>query len=95
LQEGTPSVHLVAAADKLHNARAVLSDLRANGEVAWSRFHTGRDGTLWYYRAVTSALQDAKRPGEDRLEDLIAELDQTVTTLERESGGPGPADFCG
>ena len=39
--------------------------------------------------------QEGAQPGEARLDDLIAELDRTVTTLEAVSGGPGPANFCG
>ena len=40
---------LVSAADKLHNARAVLADYRILGEPLWSRFNASRDETLWYY----------------------------------------------
>jgi (p)ppGpp synthase/HD superfamily hydrolase len=43
---------LVAAADKLNNVRSILSDYRAIGESVWSRFHGGREGTLWYYRSL-------------------------------------------
>jgi hypothetical protein len=41
----------VSLADKLHNARAILFDLRAGHEVS-SRFRVGRDEQLWYYDAV-------------------------------------------
>jgi (p)ppGpp synthase/HD superfamily hydrolase len=47
VRHASPSVRLVSAADKLHNARAVLSDYRQLGEVLWLRFTGGRDGTLW------------------------------------------------
>jgi (p)ppGpp synthase/HD superfamily hydrolase len=94
LEKASPSVRLVVAADKLHNARAVLTDLRSGGDSAWTRFTTGRDGSLWYYRAVTTTLQRAARPGEERLDELIAELDRTVTTLEADGGGPAPDNFC-
>jgi (p)ppGpp synthase/HD superfamily hydrolase len=43
---------LVSAADKLNNVRSILSDYRAIGESVWSRFHGGREGTLWYYRTL-------------------------------------------
>src|SRR5829696_6570189 len=36
--EAPRSVRLVSAADKLHNARSILVDLRAEGEAAWRRF---------------------------------------------------------
>jgi (p)ppGpp synthase/HD superfamily hydrolase len=43
---------LVSAADKLNNVRSILSDYRQIGESVWSRFHGGREGTLWYYRTL-------------------------------------------
>ncbi|MEZ5284233.1 MAG: HD domain-containing protein [Vicinamibacterales bacterium] len=54
--EASPSVCLVSAADKLHNVRAIHRDYRRHGEPVWSRFAGGRDGTLWYYDAVSLAL---------------------------------------
>lgn len=77
LRVATPSVRLVSAADKLHNARAVLGDYRELGEMLWRRFHGGREGTLWYYRSVTDALrQGGTSP-------LIEELERVVSELER------------
>jgi len=74
------SVRLVTAADKLHNARSVLADYLQFGESSWVRFRGGREGTLWYYRAMVDALRQAPAP---RLERLIRELDQVVSELER------------
>ncbi len=76
-----PSVRLVSAADKLHNAGSVLADYRAVGEDLWARFNGGRDGTLWYYRAVADALA-----GDGPVAD---ELGRVVTELERAAGGRG------
>jgi (p)ppGpp synthase/HD superfamily hydrolase len=70
------SIRLVSAADKLHNARTILSDYRRIGEALWTRFNGGRDGTLWYYRSVVDAL---RVNGETR---LIRELDEVVTQLQ-------------
>ena len=44
--EKSASVLLVCAADKLHNARCILSDYRTLGEEVWQRFVGGREGTL-------------------------------------------------
>ena len=85
LGQASPSVRLVAAADKLHNARDVLASYRELGENLWPRFSGGRAGTLWFYRAVTDALRGAARPEETHLIALIAELDAAVSTLEREA----------
>ena len=80
------SVRLIAAADKLHNARSVLTDYRALGEAVWDRFTGGREGTLWFYAAVNQALQDAARSDEAPLNALLADLNETVSALERETG---------
>jgi GTP pyrophosphokinase len=56
LRTAPPSVLLVTAADKLHNARSIVSELTADGDAVWKRFNGGKDGTLWYYRAVCDVL---------------------------------------
>ena len=76
----SPSVILVSAADKLHNARAILSDYREIGEQIWLRFNGGKDGTLWYYRELLSAF----RTSDDT--PLLRELDAVVTQLEEMAG---------
>ena len=77
LRGASQSVRLVAAADKLHNARAVLADYRVVGESLWLRFHGGKEGTLWYYRSVADALRDSGRTP------LIDELGRVVTEIEQ------------
>jgi len=46
------------AADKLHNARSILSDYQLIGEELWGRFTAGRDGQLWYYGELVPILRD-------------------------------------
>ena len=73
--EKSASVRLVSAADKLHNARCILSDYRTLGEEVWRRFEGGREGTLWYYGAVVEALIQAGRtPLVDELERVGGEI---------------------
>ncbi len=72
------SVRLVIAADKLHNARAILGDFREHGDAVWSRFSGGREGTLWYYQAMTAALAVA---GPEHGA-LVAELRRAVEQLQ-------------
>ena len=72
-----PSVRLVSAADKLHNARSVLSDYRAVGEDLWGRFNGGREGTLWYYRAVADVLA-GDGPVADELGRVVAALERAA-----------------
>ena len=71
------SVRLVSAADKLHNARSIQRDYRRVGEALWSKFNGGKDGTLWYYRALIDAFRQAGA------NELIEELDRVVTETER------------
>jgi GTP pyrophosphokinase len=73
------SILLISASDKLHNARAVVADLRTIGDQLWGRFTGSRDGTLWYYRA----LVDAYRRNPAHVPALIDELERTVTEMER------------
>jgi (p)ppGpp synthase/HD superfamily hydrolase len=52
LKTADAETRLVSAADKLNNVRSILTDHRGIGESVWARFNGGRDGTLWYYRAL-------------------------------------------
>ena len=74
--EASSSVRLVSAADKLHNARSILADLRLSGEELWDHFTGGKQGTLWYYRALTEAY---KRAGGNA---IVEELDRVVREIE-------------
>ena len=60
LTNAPASVRLVVAADKLHNARSILRDYRRLGESLWGHFRGGREGTLWYYRAVVERCRQAE-----------------------------------
>ena len=65
----------VSAADKLHNVRAITRDYRAHGEAVWARFNGGREGTLWYYDAVSLALwRRWPSPLTDELRRAVEEL---------------------
>ena len=78
----SPSIRLVSNSDKLHNARSILKDYRESGEATWLRFNGGRDGTLWYYRALVAVFsQFPPHP-------LADELKRTVSELERLAAAP-------
>jgi (p)ppGpp synthase/HD superfamily hydrolase len=51
-----PRQKLIIAADKLHNARSIISDLGERGNDVWKMFKNGREGTLWYYTEMVHAL---------------------------------------
>ncbi|MGA9305170.1 MAG: HD domain-containing protein [Candidatus Sulfotelmatobacter sp.] len=76
LRSADAETRLVSAADKLNNVRSILSDHREVGESIWDRFNGGREGTLWYYRAL---LEEFLRGEPSR---LIRELELAVRELE-------------
>jgi (p)ppGpp synthase/HD superfamily hydrolase len=78
IRTARPEVLRVSAADKLHNARAILADFRRHGDAIWPRFSGAREGTLWYYRTLITAYREAGGGGV-----LVDELDRTVSELER------------
>jgi len=77
LAQASPSVRLVAAADKLDNVRDLVADYRQEGEAVWTRFNAGRDEQLWFYRGIVEALSAS---GPTR---LVEELGREVATLEQ------------
>ena len=78
LETATASALLVSCADKLHNARAVVSDLRLIGDRLWSRFNASKDESLWYYRALAEVFRRRAAP-----EMLVGELERTVQDMIR------------
>ena len=80
------SVRLVSAADKLHNARSILADLRVSGDELWGRFTGGKEGTLWYYRALVDAYAIAGTNA------VVEELGGVVRKIESLAGGRGEGD---
>jgi (p)ppGpp synthase/HD superfamily hydrolase len=80
LGQASDSTLLVSAADKLHNARAILADYRQIGDRLWERFNTDAD-SLWYYRSLVEAFRKTRAPVP-----LIDELDRVVTQLEGLAG---------
>ena len=78
LETADEGVLRVSLADKVHNARAILRDLRKPeiGEAIWSRFSQPREKTLWYYRSLANKFRE-KSPGQ-----LADELSEIVEVLE-------------
>ncbi|MBM3832975.1 MAG: HD domain-containing protein [Verrucomicrobia bacterium] len=77
IPQASASIRLVSAADKLHNARALLRTLRSLGECIWERYSGGKDGTLWYYRALVNAFRSAGPTAlADELERVVSEIEQ-------------------
>lgn len=68
-------VIIVTAADKLHNARAIWTDLQLNGVDALRPFKFPSQVT-WYYDQMLQVLQDRKAPTI-----LTKQLDDVVTSM--------------
>lgn len=77
LRRAPRSVRLVAAADKLHNARSIVADLRERGRAAWDRFNAGPEEQLWYYGAMVDVLSRKGPRG------LAGELRRVVEEMRR------------
>lgn len=68
-------VLLVALADKVHNARSTVADLRVHGDGTWRKFGGTVEQQLWYYRSL-SELFCRRMPGPlaDELARLVDEI---------------------
>lgn len=80
LRDADDETRLVSAADKLYNVRSISAAYRQIGERVFARFAGGRDGTLWYYRAL---LDEFER---DRLQ-VVHDLRLAVEELEARVAG--------
>lgn len=79
LAQAPADVLLVSGSDKLHNARAIVSDLIATGSEVFKRFKAGREGTLWYYRAMADLFTQRRAP-------MAVMLEREVRQMERLAG---------
>jgi len=81
LLEASPEVRLVSLADKLHNARSILRDLRQDGESTFNKFNGGKSGTLWYYMQLVNIFQKT----DDNI--MVGELSEVVNEIKNISLG--------
>jgi (p)ppGpp synthase/HD superfamily hydrolase len=81
------SVLLVSACDKLHNARSLVLTLRQHGEATWQRFNGGKEGTLWYYRALLDIFSRTGVPPS-----LVSDLREAVQKVHELAGATVPLD---
>jgi (p)ppGpp synthase/HD superfamily hydrolase len=93
LRSANDDTLLVSVADKLHNARAVLSDYRELGGQLWPRFNASKEDQLWYYGALVDVLEGTAAPKRlvKELRRVIEELKQLVEPIGRRDSGPPSA----
>jgi (p)ppGpp synthase/HD superfamily hydrolase len=80
LSEANEEARWVCAADKVHNASSIVSDLRrtVDPETVWSRFGGGKTATARWYREVYERLRSV---GFDA--PIMAELDSVSSELQK------------
>jgi (p)ppGpp synthase/HD superfamily hydrolase len=80
LNEASDEVLLVSCSDKLHNARAIVSDLINDGPSVFDRFSSSKDQTLWYYRQLANIFTTRKCPPAKALEAAVTQMEALSQT---------------
>jgi (p)ppGpp synthase/HD superfamily hydrolase len=75
LQGASDEVLLVSCSDKLHNARAIVSDLITEGPSVFNRFSATTEQTLWYYRQLATIFTNRKTPPSKALESAVSQME--------------------
>lgn len=87
LRHAAADVRRVSLADKLHNARSLLADLRRGGDGIWERFNGGKEGTLWYYRALVETLgKPAPTPMWVALDEVVRQIETYEISCANQNG---------
>jgi (p)ppGpp synthase/HD superfamily hydrolase len=80
LHSAHEDVRRVSLADKVHNARMIVSSLQQYGDTIWESFNGGKKGTLWYYEEL---LKVYRKTGNGL---LIDELERLVIQMQKLAG---------
>jgi len=76
----------VSLADKVHNARTILRDLRKAdiGEKIWARFNVSTKQTLWYYHSLADIFcERLSNQLSDELREIVEVLEAEVAKTHR------------
>lgn len=69
---------IVTAADKTHNARAIVTDLQIEGSKVWERFSVKKSSEIiWYYEGMYKALENKAVP-EKLMKPLRTAIEQMI-----------------
>lgn len=74
-EAASDEVLLVSCSDKLHNARAIVSDLINEGPSMFNRFSSTTEQTLWYYRQLAMIFNNRKTPPAKALEAAVSQME--------------------
>jgi (p)ppGpp synthase/HD superfamily hydrolase len=80
LEAASDEVLLVSCSDKLHNARAIVSDLINEGPSVFDRFSSTKEQTLWYYRQLAMIFNNRKSPPAKALEAAVSQMEALSQT---------------
>ena len=75
LEQASDDILLVSCSDKLHNARAIVSDLINEGPSVFNRFSSTTEQTLWYYRQLATIFNKRKTPPAKALEAAVSQME--------------------
>jgi (p)ppGpp synthase/HD superfamily hydrolase len=76
LKNASDDVILVSGADKLHNARAIVSDIECIGELVFKRFSATKQQTLWYYQSLSQMFKLRNAPMHQALTRAVEQMHQ-------------------
>ena len=93
LEDAGDKARWVSAADKLHNANSILSDLRRTSEASsvWNRFGGGT-ATVHWYRSVLDRLREVgfNAPIVTELEEAVVQLERAADASQTPARAPEP-----
>lgn len=81
LEGKTSDTLLVSCCDKLHNARAILSDLKTVGVSVFNRFSATTEETIWYYESLSKLFLNKLQNKKGEI--AARELNDTVKEIKR------------
>jgi GTP pyrophosphokinase len=78
LSTADDTILLVSLADKLHNARSLLLDLKSDQEDVWGKFSGGKAGTLWYFQSLADIFDQT---GFNNIKTELRQLVDEITSI--------------
>jgi len=83
LRQASPDVILISLADKIHNARSILRDLKLSGIGTWDKFKGKKTGTLWYYQSLVEIFDNSLYPAlTEELRRVVDEIQSLANAME-------------
>ena len=74
LKSAPDDVLLVSGSDKLHNARAIVSDLQNIGLRVFDRFSSSKADTLWYYQSLADIFKTRNTTTAKALSETVEQM---------------------